>query len=174
MNIRKATYLDAYAIARVNVDTWRTTYHGILPDAYIDKLTYLNREKFFLDLLKKQEDNTFIYVVECDNDGIIGFAVGGPERSMNPVYSGELHTIYIQRNFQGKGIGTLLVGAITRQLYEKGLSSMLVWVLSENPFLSFYESLNGSRVDSKTIKINGENHLVIAYGWKNIKDLIRI
>ena len=38
--IRPATLEDAPAIARVHVDTWRTTYAGIVPDEHLAKLSY--------------------------------------------------------------------------------------------------------------------------------------
>lgn len=36
--VRSARVEDAGAIARVNVDTWRTTYPGIVPQDYLDAL----------------------------------------------------------------------------------------------------------------------------------------
>jgi hypothetical protein len=34
--IRRARPADAPAIARVRIDSWRSTYRGIMPDAYLD------------------------------------------------------------------------------------------------------------------------------------------
>ena len=41
--IREAKAADAPAIARVNVDTWRTTYTCIMPQDYLDSRTYQER-----------------------------------------------------------------------------------------------------------------------------------
>lgn len=38
--IREAQIADAPAIARVGVDTWRSTYCGIMADDYLDDLSY--------------------------------------------------------------------------------------------------------------------------------------
>lgn len=35
MKIRIATIEDAYAIAKVHVDSWKTTYKGIIPDHFL-------------------------------------------------------------------------------------------------------------------------------------------
>lgn len=40
MQFRQATSQDAKRIAKVHVDSWRTTYQGIIPDSYLDGLTY--------------------------------------------------------------------------------------------------------------------------------------
>ena len=34
--VRRALVADARAIAQVRVDAWRTTYRGMIPDAYLD------------------------------------------------------------------------------------------------------------------------------------------
>ncbi|MBP1084252.1 hypothetical protein ACFFJQ_06655 [Bacillus capparidis] len=44
-NIRKATKEDAAEIAKVHVDSWRTTYKNIVSDTYLAQLNYEDREK---------------------------------------------------------------------------------------------------------------------------------
>ena len=46
MLIREASPTDAAAIARVHVDSWRTTYAGIVPADYLANLSYTRREQF--------------------------------------------------------------------------------------------------------------------------------
>ena len=36
VRIRRATVDDAVAIARVRVESWRTTYRGMIPQPYLD------------------------------------------------------------------------------------------------------------------------------------------
>jgi hypothetical protein len=38
MLLREATLKDVPVIARVHVDTWQTTYRGIVPDSYLAQL----------------------------------------------------------------------------------------------------------------------------------------
>lgn len=40
MKIRKAVLTDAKGIAKVHVDSWRTTYKNIIPDEFLKKFTY--------------------------------------------------------------------------------------------------------------------------------------
>lgn len=41
MNIRKAVLADSKGIAKVHVDSWRTTYKNIIPDEFLKKLSYV-------------------------------------------------------------------------------------------------------------------------------------
>ena len=50
MRIREASPTDATAIARVHVDSWRTTYAGIVPADYLANLSYVQREQFWCDI----------------------------------------------------------------------------------------------------------------------------
>ena len=40
MRIRAAKPADAGSLARVHVDSWRSTYTGILPDEFLAGLSY--------------------------------------------------------------------------------------------------------------------------------------
>ena len=51
MQIREATLDDVTASARVHVDSWRTTYAGIIPAEYLAGLSYTQREERFLESL---------------------------------------------------------------------------------------------------------------------------
>jgi hypothetical protein len=44
MVIREAELSDAAAIARVHVDTWRSTYRGVIANDYLERLSYERAE----------------------------------------------------------------------------------------------------------------------------------
>jgi hypothetical protein len=50
MQIREATIADVTAIDRVHVESWRTTYRGLLPDDYLGNLTYAQREPLWHEI----------------------------------------------------------------------------------------------------------------------------
>lgn len=169
MKIRKATVADAAGIARVHVDSWRATYKNIVPDTYLNQLTYDAREQLWNENLK--DDNN--YVAENEEGKILGFADGGKERTGNyPTLKGEVYSIYILPENQGQGIGSTLMEHVVNELIGKGLNSMLVWVLKDNPFLGFYEKIGGRAVDNKTINIAGKELIEIAYGWEDLSRLM--
>ncbi|MEL6380901.1 MAG: GNAT family N-acetyltransferase [Cyanobacteria bacterium J06626_18] len=174
MLIREAVHDDTTAMARVHVDTWRTTYRGIIPDEQLANLSYKKRENGWHQVLSNApKDGNFIYVAEDELGKITGFASGGVERGGNPVYQGELSAIYILKSYQRQGIGRELVRAVAQKLSQMEIHSMLVWVLAENPACRFYETLGGQKVYEKEIERGGAKLIEIAYGWLNTANLQR-
>jgi hypothetical protein len=99
MFLREGTLNDVPMIARVHVDTWRTTYCGIVPDNYLAQLSYEKRERGWQQILSSTKDSeNFTYVAVDPSELIVGFANGGLERTGDPVYKGELNAIYILKS----------------------------------------------------------------------------
>lgn len=171
MRIRAATAADAPALARVHVDSWRTTYKGIMPDDLLANLSYGRREAFWREVILKEYAPERIFVAE-DNGVVVGFASCGPERTSNPDYKGELYAIYLFQQYQGRGVGRELCRAVAHYLLEQGHTGMLVWVLEQNPSRRFYEALGGQEVERKTISMGGVDLLEVAYGWRDIHALL--
>lgn len=170
MVIREARLLDALAIARVHVDTWLSTYRGIVPEDYLARLDYSPRERSWGQMLSTAaEDNHFIYVIEDRAGQIVGFADGGQERTGDPVYKGELYAIYILDAYQLKGLGRRITLNVVARLFSVGFHSMLVWVLADNPACRFYEALGGQKVYEKQISLGGAMLKELAYGWKDTR-----
>jgi ribosomal protein S18 acetylase RimI-like enzyme len=171
--IREAELDDAAEIAKVHVDTWRSTYRGIIPDEYLLKLSYQKRQENWMSLLgRRSKEQLFIYVVEKEDKQIVGFACGGKERTSNPIYKGELQAIYMLKAYQNQGIGKQLVKTIATCLSRSNLNSMLVWVLADNLACQFYEALGGQKVSKQTIERGGVTLCEIAYGWIDTQFLI--
>ena len=172
MRIREATVADAAAMSRVHVDSWRTTYPGIVPDEHLASLDVKEREgrwRVILDAVSQD----FTYVAESQEGEIVGFAGGGPESSGDSQYRGELYTIYLFEEYQRRGIGRQLTEAVVIRLVASGMRSMLTWVLTENfPARRFYEALGGRFVREQDITIGGASLVEVAYGWKDISVLI--
>ena len=175
--IREANIGDAAAIARVQVDSWRTTYQGIIPDEHLASLSYERRAEAWQKILSDNaapipESLDFSYVALNSDKEIIGFAGGGRERSGDPVYKGELYCIYLLYQYQRKGGGQQLTSVVAKKLSEEGFDSMLVWVLAENPARRFYQALGGKQLREQNITIGGAILVEVAYGWTDLKELV--
>ena len=170
IQIRAAIPEDAASMARVHVDSWRSTYAGIVPAEYLAGLSYRNRESLWKELLTTDRPRTSYFVAETEDGDIVGFASAGPERGGDRVYRGELYAIYILEEYQRMGLGRRLFSSVTRRLLADGFNSMLLWVLEDNrPACRFYELLGGERVGRKTITIDGVDIVEVSYGWRKIK-----
>lgn len=166
--IRKAVPSDAKGIAKVHVDSWKTTYANIVPDEFLNKLSYEEREQIWKDLIP----NGGVYVAESNKGEIVGFSSGGKERSGKyNGFDGELYAIYILKEYQNKGIGKALVKPIINDIKGLGLNSMLVLVLKDNNSRLFYEALGAQLIGTEEIDIAGKKLLELVYGWKDLDNL---
>jgi GNAT superfamily N-acetyltransferase len=155
-HIRPATFNDGRGIAEVHVAAWKTTYHEIFPASLLETLSVEKQETFWKGMLLEMR-NDAVTLVACGPAGeVVGFASGGAERTGGLPCDGELHAIYLLKAIRGRGLGTLLVQRLARELQSRGFSSMAVWVLELNPYRKFYEALGAMAIGEKTIERGGE------------------
>ena len=168
--VRPATPADASAIANVHVDSWRTSYLGILPDEFLASLSesgYLERWTRLLD-----DASNLIHVAEEGGD-VIGFASGGRERAGEDGFSGELYAIYLLEAFKRRGLGRELVRATVAGLRGLGIDDMIIWALTDHGSArAFYERLGGVFVRAQPIVIGSATLEEVAYGWRRLSDVI--
>jgi L-amino acid N-acyltransferase YncA len=173
--IRPAAPADAPAIAQIHVDTWRDTYTGLMPEQYlISRLDLARREGEWQSKLSRRSESEAGVgwpVVAVVGDAVVGVAHGGPNRGTEPAYDGELYLIYIRREAQRWGLGRRLTAAVVADLVGRGLSSMIVWVLADNPSRLFYEALGGIVVGSKDVAVDTAVLKETAYGWPRLSTL---
>jgi len=165
-SIRPALVYYARSIAEVHVESWKTTYTGIFPDALLKSLSIDNRESSWKEALAQPD---LVTLVGCDaGDKVLGFICGGDEKTRQLKCDGELHAIYILQVAQRQGLGTLLVSRFVRELRTQGFTSMAVWVLALNPFRKFYEALGGQIIAEQQIERGGKAFTEVAYGWSDL------
>ncbi|GGF13615.1 N-acetyltransferase [Halobacillus andaensis] len=170
-NIRKAKAADAEEIAKVSTSSWKSTYENILPDSFLSSLDPRNKRSKWEEFIVEEAEN-FVYVVETMDGEVVGFCHGGLERTRNYPFRGELYAIYFYKEVQGDGLGQKLLEVLARKLQSEGIQSMLVWVLEENPYRRFYETLGGAVLDEKQITIDGYELTEVAYGWTDVSVMI--
>ncbi|WP_078379269.1 GNAT family N-acetyltransferase [Sutcliffiella halmapala] len=171
MIIRLAKPGDAPSIAKVHVDSWKTTYKGLIADSYLEELSYENRARMWAAAIERGFEKSCIFVAEVDGE-IVGFANGGMERTQKYGIDGELFAIYLLQSYQKKGIGKKLCTTVAEFLHNKNYQSMLVWVLANNPSRAFYHSLHPEEIGVEQIQIGDQSFQEIAYAWKNLKSLL--
>jgi L-amino acid N-acyltransferase YncA len=163
--IRAARPGDAQAIAGLDVETWRTTYAGILSAGYLVGLSARRREAGWRhEILRAPRD---VWVAADSNDAILGFGSCGPCRGER-AFAGEVFTLYVAPDRQNCGIGRQLLLALFRRLVAAQRYSAIVWVLSDNPSRFFYERLGGRRVSGKALSVGGGTVAATAYGWPDL------
>lgn len=169
ISIRTAKAEDAGAIAHVHVESWKTTYSGIVPEAYLAGLDELLRTKLWQEWLAA---DSLVLVAE-KNGQVVGFANAGANREALEGCDAELYAIYLLQDAQKRGVGTALLRAIAQILTERGFKSMVVWVLEKNPARSFYERMGSRVATSKVIEIGGAKLMEVAYVWPELRRLLQ-
>ena len=167
ITVRAATAEDASAIAHVHVESWRTTYAGIVPEPYLAGLDEMLRTKLWHEWLSA---NALVLVAERDGT-VIGFAHAGTNREALEGCDAELYSLYLLRDVQRRGAGTTLLAAIASALAERGFRSLAVWVLERNPARRFYEKTGAHLSASKVIEIGGARLMEVPYVWPDLRSL---
>jgi GNAT superfamily N-acetyltransferase len=163
--MRDARVEDADEIARVQVDTWRSTYAGIVPADYLEALSYEKRAAMWRGLIERPAPRQHLIVAEDGVGHVIGFVSAGPIREALAPFDAEIYALYLRETFHLRGMGRALFRASLSRLRADGLHATMLWVLEENPTRRFYERMGGAVVSEKLEDVGGKQLRELAYGW---------
>lgn len=170
MKIRKTAPGDGQGIANVHINSWKTTYKGIISDDYLNSMDFEKRAESWEKIIESGDGLNFI--AQNESGEIVGFASGGQEQTDDPKYKGEVYAIYILESHQRKGLGKKLIKPVIEGLINRDFPNLVIWALEENACRSFYESLGGKIVNKKPILISGSPLVEVAYGWEDIHEAL--
>jgi ribosomal protein S18 acetylase RimI-like enzyme len=163
--VRAARPGDAPRIARLDVETWRTTYAGILTTQFLVGLSTQRREIGWATVIEREPKDVH---VATDGEGrIVGFGSCGRTRN-KAEFAGEVFTLYIGQDWQNQGIGRKLLVALFERLVDQGCGSALIWVLRDNPGRFFYQRLGGREVRRKMFTVGGSRVEACGYAWRDL------
>jgi len=165
ITIRSARPEDARSIARLDVETWRATYAGVLSASYLVGLSERRRELGWRNVILREPRD--VRVAIGDGGVMLGFGSCGPNRS-DRGFAGEVFTLYVAPDWQNQGVGRRLLIALFRRLVAAGRFSAIVWVLRDNPSRFFYERLGARQITRKTLAFGGSAVEAVAYGWRDL------
>lgn len=165
LTIRPATPNDAQSIARIRVQGWRFAYQGLISQDYLDSLSVAKdteRMRGYLSQLPQNsppsrsasvqgsgdgEKRSFMLAVR--DDAVLGFcrfsaAPDKDDRAERAVpggtLNGRLHSLYIDPETLGQGIGHTLMSHALSTFAAWGCERATLWVLEGNSrAISFYE-----------------------------------
>lgn len=176
-SVRPANISDCPALGRILVSAEEDTFRGLVPDKSLEwtpEQSAQNWKRSFRDDGQLKEGE-YIIVAETKKDGVVGFAMLGETRPTDTVsqpidrkYTHELITIQVAPEWQGKGIGRLLVSHVAVEAQAQGATSLLVRVLRENPNRAFYERLEAVQLATEPYNWDGFETKLLVYGWENI------
>jgi ribosomal protein S18 acetylase RimI-like enzyme len=168
IRLRAARPADARAIARIHVETWRSTYPGMVPDRTLIGMTVDEKASSWRHALANPATEEVVLVADAAGEGPVGFASAGRNRERALPFAGEVHTLYVLPDWQNQGIGRRLLKAGFERLGAMGIASAVIWVLADNPSRFFYERMGGKRAGERDERIWGALLHEIAYGWSRL------
>lgn len=170
-SIRRATESDARGIAHVLVDGWQTTYAGILPPAFLAAFSYDSHEANTRELLRTLPD-TSVALVAVEHGSIVGVALVRTALDVEDEFEAELDALYVVGASQRRRIGSRLLGRVVEWADGRGIRSIRVWVLKENPFRTFYDRLGGQLLPhERHDDFGGATVTSVSYGWRDLRAL---
>jgi ribosomal protein S18 acetylase RimI-like enzyme len=165
ITIRAARPDDARRIARIDVDTWRATYAGILTTPFLVGLSTQRREVGWGSVIEREPRDVRV-AVTADGE-ILGFGSCGRSRA-GAQFAGEVFTLYVAPDWQNQGIGRRLLLALFERLVAQGCGSAIIWVLRENPGRFFYQRLGGRVVQHRNFTVGGKQTAAAGYAWPDL------
>jgi GNAT superfamily N-acetyltransferase len=168
--IRPARAGDAEAIARVRVDSWRETYRGMIPQAYLDAMKLEQSRALWEKVLTAGSTAVSVFVAECGAE-IVGFGSGNMLAELKHGFDAELSAVYVRREFQRAGIGRRLVAetAVALSLRDRGASGLIVWVIAGNKGArAFFERMGAELVIEQAFQWDGMDLVEAGYGWRTL------
>jgi GNAT superfamily N-acetyltransferase len=179
--VRPATLDDATEIARVQTQSWQSSYRGILPDSILDTMDPTRRIGSRREIIA---DSGALNLVAYDttHGDIVGFANAGPSRrqgqpeagtdearSHRPRWGrvGELYEIYILDRAKRYGLGRELFDVVTDWCRSRHMATMIVWVLEGNTHARrFYEAMGGQVAGQTHSTVRGFGVVEVSYLYR--------
>ncbi len=160
--VRQATAADADAIGRIQVESWRAAYSGLLPEETIAAFDVETRRQMWREGLSRTPrpgSATFVALVEAE---IVGFATVGA--SLSEDGTGELWAIYVHPTTWSRGTGRALIEASEQSLRDSGFTQALLWVLEGNERAErFYRAAGWTRDGEKEDVFQGATVTELRY-----------
>jgi ribosomal protein S18 acetylase RimI-like enzyme len=145
--IRAAHEGDADRIVAIHTRSWQSAYRGILPDDFLDALSFPQRQERLHEILATSDSPRRVWVVES-GDTLLGFAEAGPSREDDaPDLAAEVYTIYLDPTSVGKGIGRELFAHTVADLRNAAYRYATLWVLERNARARRFYEKAGWRAD---------------------------
>ena len=157
--IRLANKNDIGLIAKIYTDSWKKTYKGMLPDDYLDSLSYEHSEEKLLNYIGVKGQN--ILVSTDESNKVVAFASYKPYSEINKCLL--LDSLHVSALYKGIGIGKELIFKVADFAMNEGYKSMTISVFkgnykAENIYMhlgakhlnEFIDSFDGISSESKT------------------------
>ena len=138
--IRKREEKDLKELAHNIAVIWNDTYKGIVDQDFLDGL-YEHESVSYERMKEHLETQPDFYILELNNK-IIGW-IYFENQSEHESNAGEIHSLYVLKEYHGMGYGKLLYNFAKDKLKARGLNKIVIGCLNGNPSNDFYKHMGG-------------------------------
>jgi ribosomal protein S18 acetylase RimI-like enzyme len=137
VDVRRPVLRDVDELARINIDTWRAAYAGIVPETRLDSMDAGAYRLRWIENVTTGRPGVEFRVAEVDGR-LAAYAIAGPYRPQEDaepeVVTGlaELYALYVDPPMQGRGAGTAVHDDVLHALAAQGNDEAALWVLVDN------------------------------------------
>lgn len=166
----KATPKNIQDIQTIAHKTWSVAYQNIISKEQID---YMLTTMYATDVLKAQMKNVNYNFYICINSDIsIGFVAF--ELNYNNLPKTKIHKLYILPDFQGKGVGKILLDKSIEYARKNNNTALVLNVNKQNSAKYFYEKLGFTVSYQEVINI-GSGYVMDDFVMeKNISEIYKV
>jgi ribosomal protein S18 acetylase RimI-like enzyme len=157
VQVRLATPEDADGMARVQVDTWRDAYKGIVDPNYLAAMDPSKIAQSYRDRLGLV--TTMHRLIACEGDEVMGYCASGLKP--DAPYEGDwfMFALYVHPSHQGKGVGYALLAAAQEEGRLRSRTRMVFGVFSANEAAKKFYVRTGSRfIEQGGFELEGVNY----------------
>jgi GNAT superfamily N-acetyltransferase len=165
LSLRAATIADAALIASIHTTSWRATYRGLLPDAFLDGEVAQERADWWQARMRAPGGERRIVLIAVLDDKPIGFVC--VERQPESAWGVLLDNLHALPGYQGIGVGKLLMRAAKDWARTQGETQLHLYVLEGNmPAIGFYERQGWQFAGAEPDRMGGVDITALRYVYR--------
>jgi len=152
------------AVATIHHLGWTRSYRGVLPEAYLDTISY---DACLARWTSALTEGSAVDVFVADAGGrVLGFVAAGPSADPDATAAGEIWDLWVDESARSQGVGGRLLASALDALALRHRAA-LVWVLAANDRGRAFYAREGAVRDgfSRTTEIAGGQMTDVRYLW---------
>jgi ribosomal protein S18 acetylase RimI-like enzyme len=153
VRIREMRADDVDAVAAVRVRGWQAAYVGMLPQAYLDRMSVAEDAARRRGRFAASRGRVCNLVAVDAADAVVGWASLGPWRGPDAAAAagaGEVYALYVRPELVGTGVGRALLDAVHEEAARRRMPELLLWVLRDNARARRFYARQGYVCDGAT------------------------
>jgi GNAT superfamily N-acetyltransferase len=163
--LRLARPFDAGAIAALHTESWRASYRGLVPDAFLGDALDGDRLQAWRDRFASPDPERRLIVTAVAGDRLVGFTCVLADAE--PAHGPLLDNLHVKPGWRGRGIGARLLHESREWVRRVAPGQpMHLWVIEGNAEArGFYRSQGGIEGGRRINRMAGIEVPAVRYTW---------